>query len=904
MEWCRSSADSPCIYWLCAMAGMGKSTIARTVSMACDNEKRLGASFFFCKDDENLKNAQNFVTTIAFQLAEHIHGLKPLVGEAIKNQPDISEKTLEIQWKHLISDPLNSLDKPILEGFVVIIDALDECENNDDIQLILRVLARANEIHATHLKVFVTSRPETPIRKIFGYTMMKMHQLQILHHVPRETIDHNIRLYFQDQLKDDVTPENLDRLVEKAGGLFISAATACLFLKGAPAMKEKRLNLLLTNGTSSQNPEKVLDSIYTSILLSAIKDKYDEDEYEEVFKRYKRIVGAIILVSIPIPMDTLSRLLRLSKEAINDIIGDLHSVLDIPADNSYPIRTLHLSFRDFLLSGSRCQNTNLRIDELQGHRNLLSECLKCMSDKLRENMCDIPYPGISSCNVKKEIIEKALPPDLQYACRYWIYHLQRSGNEVSNDGNIEKFLQTHFLHWLEALSLMGMVLEGIDAIRALESKVSSDGNERLYELSHDARRFITKHRKTIEDAPLQIYSSALIFSPTSSIIRQQFTKKIPMWIKTPPLVRENWDPLLQTREGHSDSVETLAFSPDGETLASGSSDNTVRLWDPVTGASRGTLEGHSDTVFTLEFSPNGKTLASGSWDKTVRLWDPATGALHGTLEGHSDTVKTLAFSPDGNTLASGSWDKTVRLWDPATRASRGTLEGHSSGVNTLAFSPDGKILASGSWDKTVRLWDPATGALRGTLEGHSGSVFTLAFSPNGKILASGSWDNTVRLWDLATGASCGTLEGHSSRVNTLAFSPDENAHASGPWDKTVRLWDLASGALRGTLEDHSDWIKTLAFSSDGKFLADCQSSNGQLNPWGTSGSWITHEQHNMLFLPVDVRPRCYSIFSAFVAWGDAFGRVYTMELSSYQPPSNSIYPVNAGIRKAYERFHL
>ncbi|TGZ80748.1 hypothetical protein EX30DRAFT_307236, partial [Ascodesmis nigricans] len=680
MRWCQSSADGPCIYWLCGMAGTGKSTIARTVSKVCDNEKRLGASFFFSKDKEDLKKAQNFVTTIALQLTEHIPGLKPLVSEAIKKKPDISEKILEIQWRHLITDPLTSLDQEKLERFVIIIDALDECEKND-IRLILGVLAQSYKLCTTRLKVFVTSRPETPIRKVFGETIMKMHQLQILHKVPQKTIDHDIRLYFQDQLKDDVTPEVLDRLVEKAGGLFIWAATACRFLQCASIMKERRLKLLLTDGKSSRHPEKELDSIYITILSTSIKDKFHDDEYEEAFELYRRIIEVIILVPSPVSMDTLSRLIHLSKDTINDIIGDLHSVLDIPTDDAYPIRTLHLSFRDFLLSESRCQDTNLRIDEQQGHRSLLSECLKCMSDKLRENVCDLPYPGISSGDVKKEIIEKALPSELQYACRYWIYHLQRSGNEVYNDGNIEKFLQTHFLHWLEVLSLMGVVSEGIDAIRALESKVSSNENERLYELSHDARRFITKHRKTIEDAPLQIYSSALMFSPTGSIIRKLFTQDIPRWIKTLPLVQENWDPLLQTLEGHSNVVHTLAFSPDGKTLASGSEDNT--------------------------------------------------------------------------TLASGSSDHTVRLWDPTTGASRGTLEGHSNAVHTLAFPPDGKI------------------------------------------------------------------------------------------------------------------------------LTNCQSSNVQPNPWGTSGSWITHEHHNMLFLPVDVQPRCCSIYGAFVAWGDALGRVYTMELSSY-----------------------
>jgi len=473
--------DERCIFWLNGLAGTGKSTIARTVARRYFDNRRLGASFFFSRGGGDVGHAGKFCTTVAMQLAEHVPILRQHICDAITGNSNITSLSLDDQWRRLVLQPLSKLSgNSCPSSYVVVIDALDECNNDNNIRAILHLLAEARSLRTVRLRVFLTSRPEIPVRYGFRQIPDAEHQDFILHKVLRTIVDHdififleyNLRLIGQERSLDSNWPgeEIIRYLVQTASGLFIWAATTCRFVREGKRFAIKRLDTIL-NGSriTVTEPEKHLDEIYTAVLKHSISAEYTDEEKEESYSMLRQILGSIAVLFSPLSICSLSRLLCVTREDIDQTMEDLHSILDVPKDETHPLRLHHPSFRDFLLNNDRCKDRNFWVDKRQAHQSLAESCLRLMRTSLRQDICELDAPGVLIDEVDSSRVEQYLPSEFQYACLYWVEHLKKSGAQLHDNDQVHQFLQTHLLHWLEALSWMRKMSEGILSIHSLES---------------------------------------------------------------------------------------------------------------------------------------------------------------------------------------------------------------------------------------------------------------------------------------------------------------------------------------------------------------------------------------------------------------------------------------------------
>ena len=473
-DWGRSSDRY--IFWLSGMAGTGKSTIARTVAQSFKEDGILGASFFFKRGEGDRGSAAKFFSTIVKQLAVHIPQMVPRIREAIEDDPAITVRSLQEQFNKLMLQPLLAVDHiEAMNSMVVVIDALDECEQEEDVKTILSLLPKVETATKMAIRIFLTSRPESPIRLGFDQIDKSNYQNTILQNLDDDVIKRDITLYIRQEFSsirsnpqnclppDWPREERIEALATMAVPLFIFAATACRFVADKHFDPEERLQEFLANSTGSK-----MDDTYRPVLNQfLVKDDRDRNK---LIGGFQKIIGVIILLANPLSLSSLAELLETPERQISIQLKLLHSVLNIPSDPKLPIRILHLSFHDYLVdecTKSRKATSQFWVDKKEKHDLIACQCLTVMGRYLRKNICDLPNYGTNRTEIHPASIARFLPPALQYACHYWVYHLTQSSAISKSLEQVLPFLKEHFLHWLESMSILGISSEAIVAVNLL-----------------------------------------------------------------------------------------------------------------------------------------------------------------------------------------------------------------------------------------------------------------------------------------------------------------------------------------------------------------------------------------------------------------------------------------------------
>ncbi|OJI82141.1 hypothetical protein ASPTUDRAFT_31955 [Aspergillus tubingensis CBS 134.48] len=861
-NWCKGDGNP--VLWLHGMAGTGKSTIARTIAWALQDRQwpdgssvdiniRLGGSFFFNQFEPERNNSQYLFPTLTQCLAESLPDIRQYIVDAIDQDARIEEKGLRVQWASLISGPLHKLTSSSQAHwrFIMIVDSLDECGDQDKVATVLKLLASLRDLPS--VRFLITSRPEAHIRFAFESLPPELYHSQPLHKISPKSDD--ITRFLEADLKriwenyNSAIPEgwpgqeNIEKLKEKSDGLFVYASTCCRFLED-PYHYSSRLDQILKDDSEAETPQAKLDEIYIKIIEMSLNAR-TKKEREIMIEDFRLIVGTIMVIFKPASASTLEALLfspSSKDKRIQRCVEPLKSLLDVRAAND-PIRPVHLSLRDLLLSRERCKSTpELYINPQQLHLILFERCMETMKS-LKQDLCDLVLPGSSPSDVPSEKVETFIPAALCYACRYWIDHLMQLGSdeqsELLNDngGIIECFLRQKLLCWFEALSLMGELEVGVFQLSALQG-LARDSH--YFPLFRDARRFLLHNRHIIEQAPLQVYSSALIFCPMKSPIKEIYSHLMPSWISQQPIMDDDWSRELFVIETQVSFSGNIIFSPDGKTGASSSFNRDgnyyLKLWNVQTGKVKSQTKVGAE--FGFEFSQDGSLIAHGTEDGRVRLWNFETDEEYFLGEVGKGEIHRIAFSPLSHSLIFSRADHSVEVWNyrhcqqiyaPFTQF-RDNYDDYDTCAVGFLFNDEAVVLYSSinrrTWE--IYLLNEAGTELECIVEGEAPAYTRTNFcvSRNGcRVLVSNQ--NLVKTWDAKTGRlspkliACGETQTGDRDIYTTAFSSGGRFFATSSLGNTVRVWDLVTHTQILSFRCDQGAVGTIALSHDGSLLASC-----------------------------------------------------------------------------------
>ncbi|KAF4455182.1 vegetative incompatibility het-e-1 [Fusarium albosuccineum] len=657
-EWVDDT-NAETLLWLHAPAGTGKSTLARTLVNDFEHEKRLAAGYFFKRGDDVRNDTARVFTTIATQLIKTV----PLYEHLLRQSLDPSEvggietRSLERQFSTLIYNPLAQLyhygggKTPM----AIIIDALDECSRQSDIDRILELFASLKYLDPLRLCVLFSSRRTPPLLVAFGgiaetdarCRVLALHE-QFLEATKKElgvVLGNGLgKIKKRRRIKQEPWPNagQFAFVLQQAttpSPLFIYISTLLLHISNGNTVQ--RFNNWIRG---CQENVSQLDQIYMPIITAIFKGEegnegtelLNDDERTEL----RHVLGTRVLLEMPLPAKALHSLLGMHEDSIQLWLGALHAVVHVPDNDRSPVELIHKSFADFLLSEEKKRTDSFRIDPSEIHGMLAERCMSRLDEGLRKNLCNVPL-AIHADEVCKDTITASLPVDLQYACVYWAYHLAQSKRTLV-EVMVNSLLKKHLLHWIEALSLLGKMPEGEAVIRQLLDLMPRPrGSPRIPGGSftgflRDAQIFMREHGRTIRRYPLQIYSACLILSPQQSMVRQHFAESPD--VRIAGIQRIKGGPVPQCTGMRqlilSEPIFRVAISPDGHLAAvdAGTHMAVVDLDTCIIRQKLPTDDYMASKIIALSFSIDGKHIITSSGCGDVHLWDTTGCTKQPTLQ--------------------------------------------------------------------------------------------------------------------------------------------------------------------------------------------------------------------------------------------------------------------------------
>ncbi|KZV60934.1 hypothetical protein PENSPDRAFT_693838 [Peniophora sp. CONT] len=839
--------SAPAIFWLSGMAGTGKSTIAWSFCEFLASNGLLGGSFFCSRTSSTERSdARRIFPTLARQLARVSADYESALLDFLRSDPDVAQKSIKLQSRSLLRNLLKVLPNRGGLQTVFVIDALDDCLEEDDTEAFLDELIALVTSTTPSIKIFISSRPEPYIRRRFEARDTNVHRVTRLHDVDRESVSADIEAYISHRLSyirqsqalavfppEWPTLSDVWTLARTADKLFIYAVTAVEYIKQDPV---QRLQTLLSR-SAGRPLTKGIDAIYLSVLSEATNpERYEPHEIDVV----KLVLSTIPALEAALALTSLGDLLDMPAHRVRMALNWLHAVVYVPPDDDgEAVSIFHSSFSDFIRDRDRAP-ASLFVEPERVHEILAQACFRILR-------CNLLHFNITHCvssylpTVDQHLA--TIRPSVLYACLNWATHLVSASRRAIRTllPTMEAMLNEKFLFWVEALygsgnsvkaaEIIWTALSMLEVREALTPTAAATLREAFY--------FLQSEDETIEYSLPHLYISALPSADPTSFIAKRIWPLFPSLPCVRPKGMLAWrrddqslpatlslDVLYQA--GHASAVQAVLFTPDGSHIVSGSFDKTLRVWNARNGAQTMRMPLNikltlGDRVSSVALSPDGRLIYSGSWDRTIHVWDTHAGepAMQ-PFQGHRGPVLSIVTSADGSRIVSGSQDKTLRVWD----AKRGTdllgpLIGHTNAVCSVSVSSDGKMIASGSLDASIRIWNMQTGGLKRVITTPDmGQVYSVAFSPDSMRIACASFDDfdSVRLWDVHTGAQgMLPLSEDAGPSYCVAFSPDGKYIAAGFQDQSIRIWNSDDGDdLCPPLEGHRGPICALAFSPCGK----------------------------------------------------------------------------------------